>query len=49
MDVITLLLTYFIAVNLAGLFFMGLDKYRARKNLWRIPESTLFIIAIIGG
>lgn len=49
MDVITLLLTYFTAVNLAGLFLMGLDKYRAKKNLWRIPESTLFIVAIIGG
>ena len=49
MDVITLLLAYFTAVNLTGLFLMGLDKYRAKKHLWRIPESTLFIIAIIGG
>lgn len=49
MDVITLLLTYFTAVNLAGLFLMGLDKYKAKKHLWRIPESTLFIVAIIGG
>lgn len=49
MDVITLLLSYFTAVNLIGLFLMGLDKYRAKKRLWRIPESTLFIVAIIGG
>ena len=49
MDVITLLLAYFISVNLIGFFLMGLDKYKAKKNLWRIPESTLFIIAIIGG
>lgn len=49
MDVITLLLVYFIAVNIIGLFLMGLDKYKAKKRLWRIPESTLFIIAIIGG
>lgn len=49
MDVITLLLVYFAAVNLTGLFLMGLDKYKAKKRLWRIPESTLFIIAIIGG
>lgn len=49
MDVITLLLVYFIAVNILGLFLMGLDKYKAKKRLWRIPESTLFIVAIIGG
>lgn len=49
MDVITLLLIYFIAVNVIGLFLMGLDKYKAKKRLWRIPESTLFIVAIIGG
>ena len=49
MDVITLLLIYFTAVNFTGLFLMGLDKHKAKKHLWRIPESTLFIIAIIGG
>lgn len=49
MDVITLLLIYFIVVNIIGLFLMGLDKYKAKKRLWRIPESTLFIVAIIGG
>lgn len=49
MDVITLLLIYFTSVNMIGLFLMGLDKHKAKKHLWRIPESTLFIIAIIGG
>ena len=28
---------------------MGIDKRRARKNAFRIPEATLFSIAIIGG
>ncbi len=49
MDVISILLIYFISVNMIGLFLMGLDKHKAKKYLWRIPESTLFIIAIIGG
>ena len=49
MDVITILLIYFAAMNIIGLCLMGLDKYKAKKHLWRIPESTLFIIAIIGG
>ena len=49
MDVITLLLSYFIAVNLTGFVLMGIDKYKAKKRAFRIPEATLFIIAIIGG
>ncbi len=49
MDVITLLITYFAAMNVIGLFLMGLDKHKAKKHLWRIPESTLFITAVIGG
>lgn len=49
MDVITLLLSYFIAVNLTGFILMGIDKYKAKKRAFRIPEATLFIIAIIGG
>ncbi len=49
MDVVTILLIYFISMNILGLFLMGLDKHKAKKHLWRIPESTLFIIAIIGG
>lgn len=49
MDVITLLLTYFTAVNLAGFILMGIDKYKAKKRAFRIPEATLFIVAIIGG
>lgn len=49
MDVITLLSSYFIAVNLTGFVLMGIDKYKAKKRAFRIPEATLFIIAIIGG
>lgn len=49
MDVISILLIYFAAINIIGFGVMGLDKYKAVKYAWRIPESTLFIIAIIGG
>ena len=47
MDVITLLLSYFIAVNLIGFVLMGIDKYKAKKRGFRIPEATLFTIAVI--
>ena len=49
MDVITLLLEYLIATNLIGFALMGIDKYKAKKRAFRIPEATLFIVAIIGG
>lgn len=49
MDVITLLLGYFVAINLIGFFLMGIDKYKAKKRSFRIPEATLFVVAIIGG
>lgn len=28
---------------------MALDKYKAKKNKWRIPEMTLFMITFLGG
>ena len=49
MDVIIILLFYIGIVNLAGFAAMGIDKRRARRNAWRIPESTLFFLALIGG
>ena len=28
---------------------MLIDKHKAKKNRWRIPEKTLFGVALIGG
>ena len=44
-----ILCIYLLAVNLVLFAMMGIDKYKARKGLWRIPEKTLFITAILGG
>ncbi len=49
MDVITLLSSYFTAINLIGFALMGIDKHKAKKRAFRIPEATLFIVAAIGG
>lgn len=49
MNVIILLTGYIILVNLIGFLLMGVDKRKAIKHAFRIPEATLFIIAIIGG
>lgn len=49
MDVITLIAIYISVINLISFIAMGVDKYKAKKRAWRIPESTLFVLAIIGG
>lgn len=49
MIVISIILEYLVIINILGFAIMGIDKSRAARRLWRIPESTLFIIALIGG
>lgn len=40
---------YLAAVNLIAFILYALDKLRAKKGAWRIPESRLIGIAVIGG
>ena len=44
-----IILIYLLIVNIAGLAVMGIDKAKAIKGAWRIPEKTLFLFSIIGG
>ncbi|GGM26820.1 membrane protein [Paraliobacillus quinghaiensis] len=44
-----LIMIYTFAINIIGFILMGIDKRRARKRMWRIPEKTLWIIALLGG
>ena len=43
------IIIYLILINVLGFFIMWLDKRKARRNEWRIPEKTLFIITALGG
>ena len=40
---------YLIFMNLIGFGLMGVDKQRARRRDWRIPEKVLFGAALLGG
>jgi len=40
---------YLTAINLIAFITYGIDKWKARKDKWRIPETTLLMLAIIGG
>ena len=43
------ILIYLILINALSFMLMLLDKYNARKKLWRIPEGTLLATAFAGG
>lgn len=38
-----------ILVNMIGLITVGIDKHKAKKRLWRIPEKLFFVLSIFGG
>ncbi len=44
-----ILFVYLALINITAFCLMGIDKRRARKHMWRIPEKTLFLAAILGG
>ena len=44
-----LFLIYLLTINAAGFALMLIDKWKAKKNRWRIPEATLMTVAALGG
>jgi uncharacterized membrane protein YsdA (DUF1294 family) len=40
---------YFVVVNLLAFLLMGVDKYLAIRNRWRISENALHFSALLGG
>lgn len=40
---------YLLLINIVTFVVYGIDKRKAKKQLWRIPESTLILLAAIGG
>ena len=49
MNSLSLVIAYLIIINIIGFALMGIDKRRAIRNAFRVPEATLFAIAIAGG
>lgn len=48
-DPIRLLLAYLAVTNVVTFLVYGIDKWKARHHRWRIPESTLLGLALLGG
>ena len=43
------IICFLLAINIATFLLYGIDKYKAKKNQWRISEATLLTMAAIGG
>ena len=43
------IIIYLVIINILGFLIMGIDKWKAKRGSWRIPENTLFMFAILGG
>ncbi|MBP5676192.1 MAG: DUF1294 domain-containing protein [Bacteroidales bacterium] len=46
---LTMLIWYLIGINVLTFLLYGIDKWRAQRDRWRIPEDTLIWLAIVGG
>lgn len=44
-----LILAGVLIMNLIGFFMMGIDKRKAIRHKWRIPEKAFFIVSILSG
>ena len=42
-------LYYLAAINAVTFLVYGIDKLRAKRGAWRIPEKTLFLLPLLGG
>ena len=49
MNKLTLLLAYYIIVNLISFTVFFIDKQKSRKGKWRIQEKTLHVLSFVGG
>ncbi len=43
------MIVYFIVISVVAFILYGIDKHRAVKHQWRIPEKTLILTAWLGG
>lgn len=49
MKYMEVLIGYLIFINIISLVAYAMDKHKAKKKKWRIPERSLLLAALLGG
>ena len=49
MDLPHIVLIYLAVINVVTFFMYGIDKWKAKKSKWRIRETALLGLAVLGG
>ena len=44
-----LFIKYFILINIVTFLMFAVDKWKAKRNHWRIPERVLLGMSFVGG
>lgn len=48
-SILRIVILYLVAINGVTFLLYGIDKFKAKRSRWRIPESVLLGLAVIGG
>jgi uncharacterized membrane protein YsdA (DUF1294 family) len=49
MSLVWIPVLYLLLMNIIGLVVFGIDKSKAKRKAWRIPEKGLFLVSLLGG
>ena len=44
-----IVLIYLAVINVVTFFMFGIDKWKAKKSKWRVRETALLGLAVLGG
>ena len=48
-NILYICIFYLVAINLVAFFMYGMDKWKAKQSKWRISETALLGLAVVGG
>ena len=49
LNILHIVLIYLVTINVATFSMYGIDKWKAKKSKWRIRETALLGLAVLGG
>ena len=49
LNLLHIVLIYLVIINVVTFFMYGIDKWKAKKSKWRIRETALLGLAVLGG